>query len=982
MPDDASLPKNLGGLNPAELLLRGMRVPQLSTAADGAAWVPPTVEEIARLLPQYEVIAMLGHGGMGAVYQARQTSLDRIVGIKVLPLEISGDRTFADGFVREARAMARLEHPNIIAVHDFGKTSEGHFYFMMDFVNGATLHDLIQAGKVTSAGALEVVEQVCDALSYAHAEGIVHCDIKPANVMVDQRGRVKVADFGLARLLDATAPEPGAPSMTGVVLGTPDYMAPEQKCGGKVDHRADVYALGVVLYEALCGEAPQGAFDLPSQRCGVSPVIDAIVTRALSQQPEKRFQSTGEMKAAIVAARTPVKLVPTPLPVNPSVPRATPPLMVAPEKKSRAPWIGIAAAVAVLAIGGALFFQKKSPPSKPPAPEIAVSTPVTSAPPPVEKPQTKAPEPEAKIAVAAPPVAIPAESTPAPEPAPAPNVPEATPPLKPQSEVERWLANIETQTETAFQKDVIEPYDTGANALRTNYQSAIDRGMNAASSAGKLPEAVAWRTEREKFLANGRNVSPDDSDSPIPPLKPLRASFRTQIARLEQSRDARAKAAFAKFDAIISPNITALTKRQRLDEALLLKTKLDETEQRWLAASPASTAPPPIAEKPPLLAMGATPAPYTTRKPATGEAALHAAVAWVIANGGTVRLTPSNKSIQKPEEIPPGEFAFDLVNLKLGPTPPTDADLHALTALARASYVTVEGWDLPDDSLAFLESFTNARQLSFRNCKQISDEALARLPALPYLTGLILDTCPAITGSGLVKLRAPKIENFHGNKAGLTDAGLASLTHFENLRDISLTNTAITDAGIIHLERLRELRRLDLLHTGVTPNGLAFLAKRKDFRLLHLHQPDEKDFEETTRDLGAKLPKLPGIELEGKGAGAATLHALLVFKELRVLHWAGSELSDADFAELQAIPTLEEIVCTGAELTDAAIDTILGMRGMQTLNLSHNEAITDAGILRLKGLKKLAKLNVAYTKVTPSGAAALERALAGCKVTR
>jgi serine/threonine protein kinase len=298
----APAPSVLRGVQPDQVLARAMNSVRM-TSAGTLGWTPPRVEEVARLFPQHEVLRMLGHGGMGAVYEARQLSLDRVVAIKLLPLEISVDGDFAERFRREARAMAKLNHPNIISVHDFGQTAEGHLFFVMEFVDGAMLQELIHgADPVPASDALLLIEQVCDALAYAHEKGVVHRDIKPSNVMVSREGRVKVADFGLARLMDADPAHWGT-TMTGVVMGTPDYMAPEQKRGAHVDHRADIYALGVLLYEALCKEIPQGVFEMPSKRCGLDKRVDAVVSRALASKPEDRFQSTAELKTAIETVR-------------------------------------------------------------------------------------------------------------------------------------------------------------------------------------------------------------------------------------------------------------------------------------------------------------------------------------------------------------------------------------------------------------------------------------------------------------------------------------------------------------------------------------------------------------------------------------------------------------------------------------------------------------------------------------------------------
>jgi hypothetical protein len=235
---------------------------------------------------------------MGIVYKARQKHLDRVVALKVLPPEISRDRSFADRFAREARALARLNHPNIVSIFDSGETN-GLFYFVMEFVDGTNLRQSLQAKQVSPREALAIVPVICDALQYAHDLGIVHRDIKPENVLLDKKGRVKIADFGLAKLVNPTTPDV-ALTQTGLMMGTPKYMAPEQMdCPAEVDHRADIYSLGVVFYEMLTGELPLGRFALPSQRVQVDVRLDEVVLRTLEQKPERRYQHVSEVKTEV-----------------------------------------------------------------------------------------------------------------------------------------------------------------------------------------------------------------------------------------------------------------------------------------------------------------------------------------------------------------------------------------------------------------------------------------------------------------------------------------------------------------------------------------------------------------------------------------------------------------------------------------------------------------------------------------------------------
>jgi tRNA A-37 threonylcarbamoyl transferase component Bud32 len=261
-------------------------------------FVPPEPADLQPHFPQLEILALLGKGGMGAVYKARQKQLGRLVAVKILPSEVGRDPAFAERFSREARALAQLHHQNIVGVYDFGQTGD-LYYFVMEFVDGANLRELIRSGNLTSEQALGIVPQVCEALQFAHDEGIVHRDIKPENILIDSRGRVKIADFGLAKLLGKHAEEVSL-TRTHQVMGTMHYMAPEQMQGaGAVDHRADIYSLGVVLYELLTGELPIGRFDVPSKKATIDLRLDEVVLRTLESKPERRYQHVSELKTEL-----------------------------------------------------------------------------------------------------------------------------------------------------------------------------------------------------------------------------------------------------------------------------------------------------------------------------------------------------------------------------------------------------------------------------------------------------------------------------------------------------------------------------------------------------------------------------------------------------------------------------------------------------------------------------------------------------------
>jgi serine/threonine protein kinase/photosystem II stability/assembly factor-like uncharacterized protein len=326
MPDGSKCPQcgtplpagALAGLCPACLLKMGAAEDTV-TDAKQPPFTPPPVVELAAKFPQLEILELIGKGGMGAVYKARQKQLDRIVALKILPPDIGDDPAFAERFAREAKALAKLNHPGIVTLYEFGK-ADGLYFFLMEFVDGVTLRQLLHAGRISPREALAIVPQICDALQFAHDQGIVHRDIKPENILLDRRGRVKVADFGLAKIVgterstglrprafqETTTNEPGRrPALqeltdAGKVMGTPNYMSPEQIAApGEVDHRADIYALGVVFYQMLTGELPGKKIEPPSSKVQIDVRLDEVVLRALEKKPELRYQQASVLKTQV-----------------------------------------------------------------------------------------------------------------------------------------------------------------------------------------------------------------------------------------------------------------------------------------------------------------------------------------------------------------------------------------------------------------------------------------------------------------------------------------------------------------------------------------------------------------------------------------------------------------------------------------------------------------------------------------------------------
>ncbi len=306
--------------------------PTLTSNGPGGRRVPEP-SDFAPHFPQLEILDLLGHGGMGVVYKARQKTLDRIVALKILSLSREPSEGFAERFAREAKALASLDHPNIVTVHDFG-VAGGYYYLLMECIEGDNLRLAIRARKIESRRALEVVSEICAALQFAHEAGIVHRDIKPENILIDGSGHVKIADFGLAKML-GVPPDERRLTDSNQTMGTAHYMAPEQiERPRDVDHRADIYSLGVVFYELLTGELPLGRFDPPSSKIEVDVRIDDVVLKALEKEPQRRYQAANEVKTDIDRISDPAGEPP-----STARPRVAPPGAIPQGRLRQAGWV-------------------------------------------------------------------------------------------------------------------------------------------------------------------------------------------------------------------------------------------------------------------------------------------------------------------------------------------------------------------------------------------------------------------------------------------------------------------------------------------------------------------------------------------------------------------------------------------------------------------------------------------------------------------
>lgn len=253
----------------------------------------PQPEELAPLFPSYQILALIATGGMGAVYHAIQTSLEREVAIKILPVEFGRDPGFCAAFSAEAKAMARLNHPNLIGVYDFGEV-EGMLFIVMEYVPGQSLHDACNGSALDSGEIIRLMTGIAHGLAHAHQHGILHRDIKPANILLNSQLQAKIGDFGLARPVDSQV------NHGETIFGTPGYTAPEVlKPPHAMDQRADIFSLGVLLHELLTGRLPGDDPRIPSQILRCDPRFDAVIRKATHPDPQQRYQSATEIADAL-----------------------------------------------------------------------------------------------------------------------------------------------------------------------------------------------------------------------------------------------------------------------------------------------------------------------------------------------------------------------------------------------------------------------------------------------------------------------------------------------------------------------------------------------------------------------------------------------------------------------------------------------------------------------------------------------------------
>ncbi|MEM0896062.1 MAG: protein kinase [Verrucomicrobiota bacterium] len=590
----------------------------------------PSHEELNAELPQYEVLQCIGVGGMGGVYKAYQENLDRNIAIKVLARGIGGDE-FADHFKSEAQAMARLNQTNIISVYDFGFTPGGWLYFVMEFVDGRTLFELVHDDLIDRKAAVATITQVCGALNYAHEHGVVHRDIKSANILVDGDGHAKVGDFGLAKLYAGE----DSKGLGDSSYGTPDYAAPEViDPEASIDHRADIYSLGALFFELLTGHTPE-AGTVPK----TESAFDTVIHKAMAKKPADRYQSAKEFRNAVEQRWAMM-----------DGGESTKPSYYVPEKKKGGP--KILAAVAVLAILGAasaIFLKGGSPDG--PAPEVAAAEDPSSPPavspastlPPVDTTSSDAgespqdPKNDESLASIFENSAIDQEASIPPKPPPPPIEPPAevpqemaqateddAPPEEPKTfmppindepigptEAEKRMQPTLTQFHGRFESAVITPYEQGLKELREKYRNALVPLIEGEKFSG-LDELNKAKND---FGRLGGTASIPGPNTGHQQLDNMRQTYHNARQELLKTRNKSADRYVAALRGLLEELESELTKEGEIEMAVEVRDYRSNLKKRVME----HYYPPSPNAKPPPQASAAPEEPATDENPISAE---------------------------------------------------------------------------------------------------------------------------------------------------------------------------------------------------------------------------------------------------------------------------------------------------------------------------------------------------------------------------
>ncbi|MDD1721849.1 MAG: protein kinase [Euryarchaeota archaeon] len=907
---------------------------------------PPTPEEVAKFFPQFEILQCLGRGGMGVVYKARQKSLNRVVALKILAPEREKDAAFARRFATEAETLARLNHPNIITVHDFG-VAGGMFYLVMEFVDGVNLRRLLQDGKLSPEEALAVVPPVCDALQYAHDRGVVHRDIKPENLLLDREGRIKIADFGIAKIL---AHNGSAASETRTVMGTPRYMAPEQvQHPERVDHRADIFSLGAVLYEMLTGEAPAGAVVPPSKKVQIDVRLDEIVLRALEKEPELRYQQASVLKTDLETMAATGLAKTGPISTGPAMEETSRQVKAQPRAVRRSVKLALGAVAAVM-LGGAVRL----------ALELSITVP--------ERCDALCPVPVLQQIV---------------ERLHAAHLRWATAriDLVPDTSEAIWhFVGLRRMAESGGRNAAIPiqgafhlvPDGPGQWRGRGDGEvSAIEFQIAATGGAassfrpdgsgfGPVVQRVIHREEADEQgfvffdLETGRSL-------PAPFTLVMRSNqglgFVEMTPGLEQWILANRMDVLIHFAGETWSSMNLRMQEDFIPEAAewqqATSTMVTNVFARWDTLDQARPAVPAASQGRGFHDQFDRLKAFRTRSNTLGI------MQWA-GQSTTPRSVKVRYRLVEATNPTAVKYLTDSPRLLYFPADRSLGTLYTRDANASWNYpMSWEDWTefAPARGKAAVPSGHHVRlDVSPEGAKDLSPLASLApndLKAVRFETGRADD-------HGLKHIgRLTGLTALHATVNQLTDEGIAHCADLTNLLDLHLQGAKVTDRSLETISRFAALEHLLLDYTGVTDEGLAKLGRISSLKEISVMQTAITG--SGLAHLGM-LTNLVALYLCGTGTDDQALEDSPVLPMLERLSLKATRVTDAGLPALRRFPALRHLDLEKTAVTDAGVTQLAGLKSLEELLLPNN--LTDEGIKLLDGLPSLKTLALTRTRAT------------------
>ncbi len=967
--------------------------PTAPAVADSQAFAPPTVPGDLGRLAKYRILKELGRGGMGAVFLAFDERLERNVALKVMLPHAAANSTAKDRFLREARAAARVSSDYVVAIHEADEI-DGVPFIALQHLQGYPLDEYLKKkGSPSLPQVIRIARETALGLTAAHKLGLVHRDIKPGNIWLEAPGgRVKILDFGLAKPVAGNAAAEHTAS--GVILGTPAYMAPEQGLGRPLDGRADLFSLGCMMYRLVTGKLP---FERPTLMAiltaiateepppvrelnpAVPTALAELIHQLLAKTPDDRPPSADAVAARLRAmsdgfqgsAATPRPSETAPLPLPAADPPVEPPRRrpVTTRRPAGRPWLWVAvASAAVVVVGGGVFFLTQKRDGSPATGTGGVTAPGQDGPPTTRVAESPTGDPDRTTAVWV--LSL----------GGAVKVNGVDDHINDAADLptDRFTLHAVSVAKTAVTDADMARFKAcrGLTYLHMEDTTVADDGMAAVAALPALQELHMARTGvtdtgLAHFAGNTRLTALDLSGTkvtnaglaPFADCRPLAYLYlRGTVVSDAGLKHLGGCLGLVHLDlsdtGVTDDGLAHLKGCDRVRYANLSGTgvtdaALDQLQQSrdltGLSVPRTKVTPQRVAKF--HAAMPGCEIEYDggTLKAKAAADPDRTAAGWVLGLGGMVQLTGRGADIKAVADLPKEPFTLKAVSLSK--TAATDAGVARLKGCQHLTVLDLDGTAVTDDGLVHLKGLKTLTQLDLSRTA-VTDAGVAHLTGLKGLTTLSLDGAAASDDALAHLKQLPGLVILYLDGPRITNAGVAHLTGLPGLKQLFLTHSAVTDDGLAHLKEIQGLGVLSLGVAKVTDVGLAHLKGLTGLTYLDL------DRTRVTDDGLAHLKGMHGLDY---------------------LVLDGTGVTDAGLVHLKELTVLKQLIVSHTAVADNGLVHLKELRALVNLDLS-NTRVSDAGLTHLQGLTGLKALDVSKSKVTAKGVDAFHAAVPGCRI--